>query len=801
MSMSPKHLRWIGIGGLAVGIGLFVLLAGFVIYLDTQLPGITVLEDPDYSLPTKIYDRHGVKVDEIFIKRRKLITYGQIPKYLINGLLAKEDTRFFQHHGIDPIRIVKAAWVNLITFSTAQGASTLTQQTARQFFLTLEKTWIRKINEVLLALKIERQFTKKEILTLYLNKVNFGDAWGVSAAAEFYFNKKVEDLSLSESATLVGLLPAPNRYKPNKNPVAARKQRNIVLQRMVEEGYISQAEFLAAVSEPIVVAEAADSGSEAAAYYVELVRRILLQQFGSRNLYEGGLNVYTAMDFNYQKAANQALVEGVQALDRRRGYRGPEDTVELDPEGKPAPDELEALNPDPHVEVGRLARGIVVDVTNATARVALAPDVEGLILWDRIKTRWPVRINPQNESEALWNHGLKELLKPGDLVQLRAIGRDGASGKALFDLHQEPLANGGVYSIDPRTGDVLAVVGGIKFGRGDGASEFIRATQAERQPGSAFKPIIYATAIDEGYTPASVLDDSPRTFTLSNGKKHIPQNYDNTYLGRITLRESLLRSRNVPTVGLVEEMGPRKVIQYSRKLGISTAIPEESIIALGTHSVKVWELARAYAVFASGGNLVQPNYILKITDQKGNLLYQSTPKIEPVISPETAYLVTDILEDVVRSPHGTGHAALAAFKRPIAGKTGTTQNYTDAWFMGYIPQMVTAVFIGFDDPGKTLGPAETGSRAAAPIWAAYMSVVERSLPVETFAQPPSVVTFRVNDGGQLVGPCDDPAGSRFELFKAAAIPLRLQQASGCARPPSGIQRPVQAAAVKEDVDL
>jgi penicillin-binding protein 1A len=453
------------------------------------------------------------------------------------------------------------------------------------------------------------------------------------------------------------------------------------------------------------------------------------------------------------------------------------------------------------VEVGRLARGVVLEVGNAQARVALAPDAQGLILWERIKSRWSVRVNPDNDAQPFYNRGLKDLLKPGDLIQMRAIGRDAASGKPLFDLHQDPLANGAVFAMDPRTGDVLAMVGGTKFGRGDGASEFIRATQAERQPGSAFKPIIYATAIDEGYTPASVLDDSPRTFTLSNGKKHIPQNYDNTYLGRLTLRESLLRSRNVPTVGLVEEMGPRKVIQYARKLGISTPIPEESIIALGTHSVKVWELARAYAVFASGGNLVQPNYILKITDQKGNLLYQSAPKIEPVISPDTAYLISDILQDVVRNPHGTGHAALAAFKRPIAGKTGTTQNYTDAWFMGFIPQLVTAVYVGFDDPTKSLGSAETGSRTAAPIWAEFMGVVERSLPVETFAQPPSVATFRVNDNGQLVGPCDDPTGSRFELFKASSIPLRLQQAGGCSRPPAGIERPAQAAAVKEDVDL
>jgi penicillin-binding protein 1A len=799
--LSPSQLRFIAKGALALGIFLFLFLVGYIIFLDTQLPPIARLENPDYSLPTNIYDRHGVKVDEIFIKRRKLVTFDQLPKHLINGLLAKEDTRFYQHHGIDPVRMLKAAWVNAITFSTAQGASTLTQQTARQFFLTLEKTWTRKINEILLALKIEREFSKQEILTLYLNKVNFGDAWGVSAAAEYYFNKKVEDLSLAESATLVGVLPAPNKYKPTRNPVAARKQRNIVLQRMLEEGFITAPEALAASSEPVVVAEAADTGAEASAYYVELVRRVLLQQLGSHNLYEGGLNVYTAMDLSYQKAAHAALNEGVQTIDRRRGYRVTEDKVELDSEGKPPLDALEALNSDQGLDVGRTASGIVVEVDPARARVALSPELDAYISWDVVRRRWPTRVNPAGDGEPLYNHALRDLIAPGDLIRIRIEGRDPATGKLLADLNQDPQINGAVYAMDPRTGEVLALVGGTRFGRGDGASEFIRATQSERQPGSAFKPIIYAAAIDEGYTPATVLEDSPRTFTLSGGQKHVPQNYDNTYMGRVTLRESLLRSRNVPTVQLVEEMGAKKVIAYARKLGFTGVIPEESIIALGTHSVKLSELTRAYGAFAAGGKLATPIYILKVTDQKGNILYQSTPSSEQVISPETAYLVSDILLDVVRNASGTGHTALASFKRPVAAKTGTTQNYTDAWFMGFIPQVVAGVYVGYDDPSRTLGPAETGSRSAAPIWLQFMTTVERSLPVETFVQPPTVVTFRVNANGQLVGPCDDPAGSRFELFKTSSIPVRMQNASGCQRPVLNHDRPAQASAPKEDVDL
>lgn len=799
--MIPQRTQRYGRAALIAGGVLFIAFVACMVYLNATLPPVARLENPDYSLPTAIYDRHGTKVDEIFIYRRKLVTYDQLPHTLINGLLAKEDTRFFEHHGIDPLRMLKAAWVDLITLSVAQGASTLTQQTARQFFLTSEKTWLRKISEILLALKMEREFTKQEILTLYLNKVNFGDAYGVSAASEYYFDKRVEDLSLSESATLIGLLPAPNRYKPTHDIVQSRRQRNIVLQRMLEEGFLSQPEYLAARSEPIVLAETTNTNSEAAAYYVELVRRVLLQQLGGRQLYEGGLNVYTAMDFPLQKAAHVALNKGVAAVDRRRGYRGAVDKVTLDAAGKPPAEVLEGLNPTLAVDAGRVARGIVLDVSAARASVALAPDVQGTIVWDAIRTHWPVRINPQNENEPLVNRSLKDLIAPGDLIDVRGMGRDPETGALLLDLHQEPIVNGAVYAMDPHTGEVLAMVGGTRFGRGDGASEFIRATQAERQPGSAFKPVIYAAAIDEGYTPATVLDDSPRVFTLANGKKHIPQNYDNTYLGHLTLREALVRSRNVPTVQLVDEMGPRKVVQYARKLGITTYIPEESLIALGTQSVKLSELTRAYAAIADGGQLSTPLYILKVTDQKGNVLFENQPSQTPAISPETAYLVSDMLEDVVRSPYGTGHEVAQYLKRPAAAKTGTTQNYTDAWFMGFIPQLVAGVYVGFDDVSHTLGPSETGARAALPIWLDFMKQASAGLPIETFAPPPTVVMHRVGPTGQLLGPCDEIAGSRMEMFKASSIPPRLQGHAACGAPGIG-EQPVQAAPNrKEDVNL
>ena len=779
----------------AAGLALIVIL----IFLGSGLPSVERLEDPEYALPTTIYDRHGTRVREMFIKRRKLVTYEQLPRHLINGLIAKEDSRFFEHRGIDPLRMIKAAWVNLMALETVQGASTLTQQTARQFFLTLEKTWVRKIKEILLAIKIEGEFEKTEILTLYLNKVNFGDAWGVAAAAEIYFDKPVEELSLAESAMLVGLLPAPNRYKPTRNPHLARRQRNLVLQRMAAEGFITRSQQLAASSEPIILTEHRDPATDAPAYYVELVRRVLLEKFGSKSLYEGGLHVRTAMDLSYQVAAHQALVNGVRALDMRRGYRGPEEKIPLDPYGQ-VPDELlEGLNPVKVIELGRVARGVIVEVSGEQARVALEVAQEGIISWEALKEQWRVRIDPEKPDQPFPINRLADILAPGDVVRVIPTSREPNSGEFALDLSQVPLANGAVYAMKPDTGEVLAMVGGTRFGRAKGESEFIRATQAERQPGSAFKPIIYSAAIDEGFTPATILEDSPRVFTLISGKKHIPKNYDNKYLGNTTLRQALVRSRNVPTVQLVEEMGARKVIEYARRFGFTAKIPEESIIALGTHSVRLSEMTRAYGVFAAEGKLADPIYILRIEDSNGKVLEESEPHLEQVLSEATSYLIADMLQDVVRAPFGTGHSAMKDFKRPAAGKTGTTQNYTDAWYMGFIPQLVAGVYVGFDDPSISLGPSETGAKTAAPIWLEFMQAVEPSLPIETFKQPPTVVAHRVSPGGRLLGPCDLQAGSRLELFKDSTIPQRLLSQDGCARPTLPFGR--QARAAREDQNL
>ena len=767
-------------------------LVGGLYYLGRDLPEIARLDNPDYNLPTRLYDRHGQLIAEIFTERRKLITYDQLPDYFVKALVAKEDSRFFDHFGIDPLRILKAALVNAMAGRIVQGASTLTQQTARQFFLSPEKKYIRKIKEILLALRMERNYSKKEILQFYLNKVNFGDAYGVSAAAKYYFGKKAEELTLAQSATLIGLLPSPNEYKPTRNPVKATRQRNLVLARMADEGYITRPQYLAAASQPMVIADRSDPKAAATASYVELIRRKIQERFGNKRLYQGGLRVYTAMDLSYQVHAHAALVKGVGELDRRRGFRGPVAKYKLNKKGQLLNEQGEVdesilveLNPGRKLKVGKHLMGLVMQVDRVAARVALGPGLEGTIVWNVIKDRWPNRLISDEFEEPYSKpiRDLRQILSPGYQIQVEVTAIDRISKKISLDLFQEPEANGSIFVMEPSTGEVLAMVGGIRYGRENGGSEFIRATQAERQPGSAFKPIIYVAAIEEGYTPASILDDSPRVFALDSGKKHIPKNYDSIYLGRLSLRQSLVRSRNVPTVQLVHEMGAGTVIKYARRFGFTTAIPLETIIALGTHSVKLSELTRAYAAFPNGGKRVEMIYITRVENAKGKVLLRNKPVTEQIISKASAYIVTDILRDVVRSPGGTGYRAMEGLGRPAGGKTGTTQNYTDAWYVGFIPQLVVGVFVGFDDSMVSLGPSETGGRAAAPIWKDFITKVEGSLPIETFNRPGSVVTMRIGPAGNLLDPCDDPTGSRFELFKKEWIPKRFESDKDCGASP------------------
>ena len=777
-----QWLFWIGILlATALGIGSGVFLYDLSKELPTNIDA--ELEKRD-TRPTVIYDRNSNQIDELYIQRRIIVTFEEFPPHLVQALLASEDSRFFSHYGIDPIRIFKALYIDIMAGGFVQGASTLTQQTARLFLLSTQKLIIRKLRELLLAFQLERQFTKEQILSLYLNKVFLGNAEGVEAAAQGYFGKHVRDLTVAESALLVGVLPAPSRYNPNVNPELALQRRNVVLQRMLEERYLTPGEYRAALQEPLKLIRIDDPTADATAYYVEHARRYLLSKYGKDSLYQGGLRVKLAMDLDYQIFAHEALQRGVLDLTRRQGYRGALFRLE------PAPDnatttldnataaELVTATSDNNSEalaayevlqqnrmlLGNIVYGIVTSLDEEEAVVWLGGQ-EGVLDWESIR-RWQLAGKQQGDPPEPLKQ-LSDALAQGDLVRVRLADFHSEADRFQLELYQPPRINGAVMVMNPGDGQVLAMIGGYRHE----TSEFNRAIQAKRQPGSAFKPIVYAAALDAGYTPASQLIDSPRAYrtgesSYGSAETWIPKNYSKKLLGNVSLRTALVKSLNLPTIGLVDDLDPRTIISYAQRLGITTTIPSNLTIALGSFSVTLQEMVSAYAVYANQGKLRRPVYLLRVEDQHGNVLEQWEPQAEQVISPETAFLVGDILRDVVR--RGTGWRA-RSIERPSAGKTGTTNDYIDAWYIGYIPQLITGVYVGFDQP-RSLGPHESGSRAAAPIWVEFMKNAVASLPTEQFPQPPGVITVRIHSSGRRAGPCDSSDQTQEEHFRMGTEP-------------------------------
>ncbi len=777
-----QWLFWIGILlATALGIGSGVFLYDLSKELPTNIDA--ELEKRD-TRPTVIYDRNSNQIDELYIQRRIIVPFEEFPSHLVQALLASEDSRFFSHYGIDPIRIFKALYIDIMAGGFVQGASTLTQQTARLFLLSTQKLIIRKLRELLLAFQLERQFTKEQILSLYLNKVFLGNAEGVEAAAQGYFGKHVRDLTVAESALLVGVLPAPSRYNPNVNPELALQRRNVVLQRMLEERYLTPGEYRVALQEPLKLIRIDDPTADATAYYVEHARRYLLSKYGKDSLYQGGLRVKLAMDLDYQIFAHEALQRGVLDLTRRQGYRG----ALFRPE--PAPDnatttldnatdaELVTATSDNNSEalaayevlqqnrmlLGNIVYGIVTSLDEEEAVVWLGGQ-EGVLDWESIR-RWQLAGEQQGDPPEPLKQ-LSDALAQGDLVRVRLADFHSEADRFQLELYQPPRINGAVMVMNPGNGQVLAMIGGYRHE----TSEFNRAIQAKRQPGSAFKPIVYAAALDAGYTPASQLIDSPRAYrtgesSYGSAEIWIPKNYSKKLLGNVSLRTALVKSLNLPTIGLVDDLDPRTIISYAQRLGITTTIPSNLTIALGSFSVTLQEMVSAYAVYANQGKLRRPVYLLRVEDQHGNVLEQWEPQAEQVISPETAFLVGDMLQDVVR--RGTGWRA-RSIERPSAGKTGTTNDYIDAWYIGYIPQLITGVYVGFDQP-RSLGPHESGSRAAAPIWVEFMKNAVASLPTEQFPQPPGVITVRIHSSGRRAGPCDSSDQTQEEHFRMGTEP-------------------------------
>lgn len=758
---SGRRLRWAA-WGLAVAMVLLMVAVigafGAYRHLAADLPRIDSLVDYRPPIISSVYADDGRKIGEFYTERRIVIGLDQIPQRLRQAFVAAEDSRFYQHRGIDLVSIARAFFKNLEAGTIVQGGSTITQQVTKSFLLTPERSYSRKIKEAILAYRIDRIFSKDEILCLYLNQIYLGHgAYGVAAAAENYFDKPVADLSLAECAMLAGLPQAPSRYSPFSHPERARQRQRYVLNRMVEEGMVSPAEARVAAETELEIKPRRNWFFEEVPVYTEHVRRYVIERYGEKRLLNDGLQIYTAVDTAAQKAARNEIDKGLRALDKRRGYRGP--LEQLTAEG--AKEWIAHRTADDPPVPGEIREAVVtaVDDRSGKVRVDLGPRA-GVI--QMAGMQWARPLDPVSGKAAGRLETPGQILKVNDLVQVRveAAGQDAAP--LTLALEQVPRVEGALLCLENGTGQVKAMIGGRDFA----ASQFNRAVQSRRQPGSAFKPIIYAAAIDKGYTPASMLIDAPiiyhdeaRDFTWK------PRNYGRRFHGPTSLRRALAQSRNVVTVKLLRDIGVPYVIDYARRLGITSPLAPNLSIALGSSGVSLLELVQAYSVFANRGERVAPIFVTRIVDRDGRVLEEAEDRREPVISPATAYIVTSLLESVVQE--GTGQR-VKALGRPVAGKTGTTDDLHDAWFMGYTPGFTTGVWVGFDDE-TPLGDGETGARAASPIWLGFMQTLLQDRPVEVFTVPEGVVFAKVDAETGLLAIAESRE-TRFECFKEGTEP-------------------------------
>lgn len=724
-------------------------------YLSQGLPPVEALKSYQPSLATRIYSDDNRLIGEFFVEKRILVPIANIPQHLIQAIIAVEDSRFYEHSGFDMIGILRAAVTNLVSMQIKQGASTITQQLARSLFLTPEKDIERKLREIILARKIEQLYSKDQILEMYLNQIYFGHgAYGVQAAARTYFGKDIGQITLAEAAFLAGLPKAPREYSPYFSPQKAKQRQGVVLVRMMEEGFINQEQYKEAYQEDLYF-QKLQPDQEIAPYFLEYVRQYLIARYGAERVYKGGLNVYTTLNIEMQSAANRALNEGLRVIDKRQGFRGPVGHQPVQEVTQVSADEagsVTVVEPD----VGEVLEAVVTRVEKDYVSVN-ASGLTGKILmqdmaWARKRLKGPTLDQVEYLNEAT----PKDLLKVGDIIKVALRNRDPKTGEVLFTLEQDPLVEGALLAIDPRSGGVKAMVGGYDFER----SEFNRAVLAKRQPGSSFKPLIYAVAIEKGLTPSTVLLDAPVIFTDPvSGKTWKPTNYEERFYGPIPMREALVYSRNVATIRLLERVGIPDVISFAKRMGITSPLTPDLSLALGSSSVSLMELVSAFGVFANQGVRVEPMAIRSVTDTSGNILEFHEPKAQEVLPSEVTYVVTNMLQDVIQ--RGTGVRA-RELGYPLAGKTGTTNDFTDAWFVGYTPSLVAGVWVGFDDR-RTLGDREAGSTAALPIWIDFMRPVLKQLPAVNFPIPDNVVFAKVNSQTGLLAQEGD-AEAKVEIF-------------------------------------
>jgi penicillin-binding protein 1A len=728
MKVAVRYARHAGLAALFVAAALLGTLSGVMFAYSDDLPEVSALDNYAPNTITRVLGKNAALVGEFAVERRVVIHYNDIPPNLRNAILSAEDAGFFEHSGFSISRMFLALIRDIASRGKSPGGSTITQQLTRDMFASNvgfsigDRSWERKIKETLVSMRIEKRYTKEEIFTFYANQIYFGHgAYGVEAASRLYFGKPAKALTLEEAATIAGIIQGNARQSPFVNPDAALRRRNYALDRMAAEGFITTDVADATKAKPIVVGGDPYREASVAPYFLEEVRKYLEAKYGAKALYESGLTVRTGLDVKLQQAANKALDTGLRRVDKRRGFRKPRRNVIA--EGHT----VDAFKTDRwarRMVEGDIVPAVVRSVDATTAHLRIGEMSADLT---RAGMQWTNRKSPA------------EVLKAGDLIDVRLTTVAGRT--AMVTLEQTPLIEGALVAIDNHTGEVLAMVGGYSFSR----SKFNRATQAFRQMGSTVKPILYTAAIDRGLTPTTILVDEPTTFDAGAGQPpYSPRNYDRKFMGPLTLRRALEQSRNIPSVKIIEMLGPTQVASYAKKFGFAQDFRPFLSMALGAQEVTLLELTSAYSAFPNHGIRMEPYLAAAITDRDGSLLEERRPQPKDAIRADTAYVMTNLMQGVVQ--HGTA-AAANALDWPLAGKTGTVDDNTDAWFVGFDPNITVGVWLGHDEK-KPLGGNETGTTAALPLWMDFMKAyldlyANREKPPQ-FESPGNIVFMAID---------------------------------------------------------
>jgi penicillin-binding protein 1A len=709
--------------------------AGFVFAHAVRVPVVKSLEDYQPAIITRIFDRNGRPFAEYSIQKRIVVAKKDISPHLVNAILATEDDAFYKHGGINPKAILRAAIADIVARKKVQGASTLTQQLAKQLFLTPEKSFRRKINEAFLAVQIEKDFTKDQILELYANQMYFGhNAYGVESASRLYFGKHAKDLSIPEAAVIAGLLRSPNANSPITDPVKARERRAIVLKRMLEEKFITPEQYAQAVNAPIVLGTFKEEAPRVGAYFAEEIRQYIekSESFGVENLYKSGLKVHSTLDLQVQQLSEWALQKGLRTFDKRRGFRRP--TRNLIAEG---------IDPEMYRDPSWSNEVIALDKLYPAVVLGVEKDKVTVKL-NRERIELPAAAYTWTKKKTL-----DGILKRGDLVHVR-FNEDAKTKARAWMLDQMPQVQGAVVVLDVKSGEVRALAGGYDFQ----ISKFNRAVQSRRQTGSSFKPFVYGAAFETGLTPADTLFDAPVAIPVGN-TIYSPKNYYGKYAGIVTIQRALELSINVPAVKTYMMTGGDRVVDFARRCGITADLPKYPSLSLGAAGVSPLEMTAAYNVFVNHGVYVKPRYIRRITDHTDKLLEEQHSELSEATQPQVAFELAYMMKGVV--DRGTAYAA-HTLPDPLAGKTGTTNGYTDAWFIGFSPEYTVGVWVGYDDPSRSLGGGATGADIALPIWIDVFKKFDelklRAAKPE-FEAPPGVVIVPMDltSGRRGTGPC------------------------------------------------